>query len=67
MVEFFSSLLELERAARLNIGQLPSYPVIKATTWPAPTVERLLRTAAALGHDGIILQGTDALGVQLAS
>ena len=53
--------LEMQRARRYNDGSIPSYPVIKAGTWPKQTVQRLMRTAEAQGHDGIILQGTEAL------
>ena len=53
--------LEMQRARRYNDGSIPSYPVIKAGTWPKETVQRLMQTAEAQGHDGIILQGTEAL------
>ena len=53
--------LELWRARLYNDGSIPSYPVIKGADWPKATVQRLMRDAEALGHDGIILQGTDSL------
>jgi hypothetical protein len=53
--------LELSRARLYNDGSIPSYPVIKGGTWPKQTVQRLMQTAEALGHDGIILQGTESL------
>ena len=53
--------LELRRGRLYNDGSIPSYPVIKGTTWPKATVQRLMQDADALGHDGIILQGTDSL------
>jgi hypothetical protein len=48
--------------ARLYSGEkVLSYPVIKGTIWPEKTVRRLMEVATEAGHDGIILQGTDAL------
>jgi hypothetical protein len=51
----------LRRGRLYNDGSIPSYPFIKGTTWPKATVQRLMQDADALGHDGIILQGTDSL------
>ena len=53
--------LEMWRGRLYNDGSIPSYPVIKGTTWPKETVQRLVQTAEEMGHDGIIYQGTDAL------
>ncbi len=60
------ALLELVASemykARLFSGEkVPSYPVIKGSNWPEKTVRRLMEVATEAGHDGIVLQGTDAL------
>jgi hypothetical protein len=48
--------------ARLFSGEkVPSYPVIKGSIWPEKTIRRLMEVATEAGHDGIVLQGTDAL------
>jgi hypothetical protein len=48
--------------ARLFAGPaIPSYPVIKGSLWPTATVKRLMAAALETGHDGVVLQGTDAL------
>ena len=47
---------------RVNLGeQVPSYPVIKGTWWPTSTVRRLIDVSREVGHNGIVLQGTDSL------
>ena len=40
---------------------MPSYPVIKGSRWPSETVRDLVAAAEAMGHEGIIVQGTSAL------
>jgi len=52
---------EFALARALNPGRVPSYPVIKGTLWSKETVRRLIRSAEAIGHEGIIFQGTTAL------
>jgi hypothetical protein len=52
---------EITLARALNGGQVPSYPVIKGGTWAKETVQRLIRSAEELGHEGIIFQQTGAL------
>jgi hypothetical protein len=52
---------EITLARALNGGQVPSYPVIKGGLWSKETVQRLIRTAEELGHEGLIFQQTGAL------
>ena len=54
-------LLELWRGWLYNDGSVPSYPVIKGSIWPRATVQRLMKDADAMGHEGVILQGTESL------
>ena len=44
-----------------NTGEIPSYPVIKGSTWSPRIVRALVRAAEDMGHEGIIFQGTDSL------
>lgn len=50
--------LEMWRARMYNPGEVPSYPVIQGSTWSPDIVQRLVRTAEHMGHDGIIFSGT---------
>jgi len=52
--------------ARLFLGEeLPCYPIIQGggapNDWPRSIIEKLIAGAEALGHDGIIFQGTKSL------
>jgi hypothetical protein len=52
---------EMYKARLLSGEKVPSYPVIKGSVWPEKTIRRLMEVATEAGHDGIVLQGTDAL------
>jgi hypothetical protein len=52
---------ELTLARALNPGNMPSIPVIKGTLWSKETIRRLIDSTFAMGHDGIIFQGTSAI------
>jgi hypothetical protein len=59
-------LVELEtldmRKARLYLpADMPSYPVIMGTHWPAHIVRELMAASEETGHQGIVLQGTDSV------
>jgi hypothetical protein len=52
--------------ARLYLPQdIPSYPILQGGgaphDWPLETIKALIAGAEALGHQGVILQGTTAL------
>lgn len=48
--------------ARLYLSpELPSYPVIHGEGWPREAVDGIVEEARAVGHDGIIWQGTSDL------
>jgi len=52
--------------ARLYLGdEIPCYPIIQGGgaphDWPRPLIEKLIAGAEALGHNGIIFQGTKSL------
>ena len=50
--------------ARLCLSpELPSYPVIHGEGWPREAIDGIVQESRAIGHDGIIWQGTSDLRV----
>ena len=54
-------LRDLRKARLLLPPQLPSYPIIHGTGWPRAAIGAILQGSDALGHDGVVWQGTDEL------
>jgi hypothetical protein len=53
---------EMYKAKLYSGDNVPTYPVIKGSLfWSSLNVKKLMQTALDTGHNGIILQGTDAL------
>ena len=54
-------LCDLRKARALLPADMPSYPIIHGTGWPRAAIDRIVSEAEAMGHDGIVWQGTDEL------
>jgi len=54
-------LCDLTKARLWLPPDLPSYPIIHGTGWPRPAIDAILERSAAVGHDGVVWQGTDEL------
>ncbi len=54
-------LRDLTKAKLYLPPDIPSYPIIHGEGWPRPTIDRIVSEARALGHNGIVWQGTDEL------
>jgi hypothetical protein len=51
---------ELQQARVLAPPELPSYPVLMGTVWPTAVIHQVVSHAEAMGHNGVIWQGTSA-------
>jgi len=52
---------DLVKAKFLLPEGVPSYPIIHGEGWPRKTVDRIVSEMKAIGHNGVIWQGSDEL------
>jgi hypothetical protein len=52
---------DLVKAKFLLPEGVPSYPIIHGEGWPRETVDRIVSEMKAIGHNGVIWQGSDEL------